>query len=306
MPMSLMMATGGLPVGPPAPRFRIGQFPGALLGRGDRFTLIINALPHTRWEIHAVGPGTITHAAVEDAVNRLIEPLIDPGDFLALTGSTGTLEWDCQQNTLASGNIQINLIPDNNVSTAGMAELLAAVRYRVGQVYDQAYGQAGVVPLSQVRGRPPHRVRQSPSDTALELLRRMLNKEQRAMMDANGYFQIKGSAGHAYRIHTNVGYSGNIFLMSKEGAHGAEFCCHPDRMMGRGLNGIVGRLPDADALIAQKLMIETDEIRFLRTTVLNSGSMPDIPGFEHVEQLDELRCICKLCNRSRSHRGWEW
>lgn len=139
---------------------------------------------------------------------------------------------------------------------------------------------------------------------AMETLRSMLTDEQRAEMDTKGYFQVRGSAGHLYRININEGYQGNVRWIGKSGRKKAEFCCHPKGMRGRDLDGAIGSLPKADAFLAQKLMIEADEVRFLQTTVLSRGNMPKIPGFEHVENTDRLRCICEGCNAGRPSSDW--
>lgn len=135
-------------------------------------------------------------------------------------------------------------------------------------------------------------------DKGMETLRRMLNPDQLKEHDARKAFTVKGSEGNTYEIETSYGYSGNIhWIRPKDGIRLASFCCHPE-MQGLDLEGISDRLPAADAYIAQKLVLEADELTFLRTTVLNSGSYPDVVRMKHVDGLRGWqRCKCEQCRR---------
>jgi hypothetical protein len=85
---------------------------------------------------------------------------------------------------------------------------------------------------------------------AQALLEGMLTPEQIAQLAAHHWFEVISQHGHRYRI--NQGQRRNVQRLKKDGAHEAWFCIHPDDV------------PDEDAMLAQKLLLETDERAFLR------------------------------------------
>lgn len=137
-------------------------------------------------------------------------------------------------------------------------------------------------------------------DKAAETLHRMLTPQQRKRLDKHGSFLVTGNLGTTYEVD-NSSYSGNIDWIDA-GSRRANFCCHPS-MTGMSLQGERERLPLADALIAQKLMLETDELGFLRTAVKNRGEWPPVADVHATRLPHEQRCICKSC---RSVEGWAW
>lgn len=140
------------------------------------------------------------------------------------------------------------------------------------------------------------------TERAKETLLRMLTPAQRRSVEDRRHFDVTGSEGNLYRIHTNVGYSGNIQHIASSGISTACFCCHPDMYPTDPVTGSSeAKIPPEDALIAQKLMIETDEVMFLRIAVCQGGRRPDV-GFEHVSSLSlysERKCICVECEERR-------
>jgi hypothetical protein len=66
-----------------------------------------------------------------------------------------------------------------------------------------------------------------------------------------GYFDVRGSGGSTYRI-TNSGHVGNIHRLGGRG-----FCMH--------LYNGSDNFPNDDHLLAQALLIATDEVAFLKT-----------------------------------------
>lgn len=81
------------------------------------------------------------------------------------------------------------------------------------------------------------------------LLQRLLNLEQREQLKERGHFYLH-SAGKRYRI--DRGQTGNVKLVDEKNEVVESYCIHP--------NGV----PDADAMAAQKLMLETDPETFRR------------------------------------------
>lgn len=101
---------------------------------------------------------------------------------------------------------------------------------------------------------------------AEELLLRHLTPAQRAEYQSTGSFCVKLDSGALYRI--KKGRSGNVELAAPEplveGASDARraanrfvpierFCIHP-----------IEQVPDCDTMLAQKLLLETDEATFRR------------------------------------------
>lgn len=91
---------------------------------------------------------------------------------------------------------------------------------------------------------------------AMQLLRACLSPAQREQLDKHGYFDVRGSAGGRYRVHTKNGKytAGNVAELSGEdGVEVARFCAH----------GEDTRYPPADHFLLQKLTIEADERAFV-------------------------------------------
>lgn len=104
---------------------------------------------------------------------------------------------------------------------------------------------------------------------AEDLLREHLSERQKSDLTEKGYFDVcavdfKKADRRYYRIKR--GRAGNVFFL--DGPHGREvkrLCCHP-----------LENVPDADTMLAQKLMIEMNEELFLKTanvTDLRTGNV---------------------------------
>jgi hypothetical protein len=100
---------------------------------------------------------------------------------------------------------------------------------------------------------------QASRDRATALLLELLTPEQARSYSHEGYFEVRGSAGGRWRINSS-GQAGNVDLVHEaDGRRLASFCCHPP-----------GRLPAADAHLAQMLHLVTDEEGFRRTANMMS------------------------------------
>lgn len=85
---------------------------------------------------------------------------------------------------------------------------------------------------------------------ARELLQSCLDEEQRADLErANGFKVIVGD--RTYWVAK--GHSGNVYLLNERGVRVSSYCIHAS-----------SRLPDFDQMLAQKLLLETNESEFLR------------------------------------------
>ena len=83
-----------------------------------------------------------------------------------------------------------------------------------------------------------------------ELLKAVLNDEQRADYDLNRSFVVV-LKNTSYRL--KKGRTGNVKELDRDGREIASYCIHPAM-----------RCPNADTLVAQKFMLETDEAEFKR------------------------------------------
>lgn len=86
---------------------------------------------------------------------------------------------------------------------------------------------------------------------AEQLLRLFLTEEQLAELERNKCFHVQAPSGTRYQI--GRGQHGNIAELDANGKKIRRYCIQP-----------TGGLPDPDAMLAQKLMLETDEERFKR------------------------------------------
>jgi hypothetical protein len=107
---------------------------------------------------------------------------------------------------------------------------VAAERYRAGRA-------AAIIVENAAKAR------------AEKLLTEHLTPAQREQLLAHGYFDVLVS-GKTYRI--NRGFAGNVHLLDGRKAV-SRFCIHPSE-----------RVPDADAMLSQKLLLEANEAEFIR------------------------------------------
>lgn len=90
-----------------------------------------------------------------------------------------------------------------------------------------------------------------PEARARRLLREWLSTEQRAQLNADGYFEVTGShTGRRYRILK--GTVSNVLELDEEGQPKIGWCFIPERTLAAG-----------DIMLAQKIALETDEMRVL-------------------------------------------
>ena len=95
----------------------------------------------------------------------------------------------------------------------------------------------------------------SPEGKATELLKASLSPSQLAEYKVNYQFTVRGSRRWRRRqyIIDCRALTGNVYRRRKDGSRGLRYC------------GYLRGVPVADSCLAQKLIIEGDERRFLRT-----------------------------------------
>lgn len=87
---------------------------------------------------------------------------------------------------------------------------------------------------------------------AEELLRSLLTPEQIDNLEKQSAIIVKSEMGKQYRIKR--GWSGNVEELDDSGKPIASYCAHPGEVV-----------PRADNMVAQLLMLKTQEAEFLRT-----------------------------------------
>jgi len=93
---------------------------------------------------------------------------------------------------------------------------------------------------------------ESASEVAKGLLASHLSGDQLAEFEATGDFHAVSRAGRRYKIRQET-YS-SVSLVDERGVELERYCIHPTTSV-----------PDCDAMLSQKLLVESDEETFLRT-----------------------------------------
>lgn len=121
--------------------------------------------------------------------------------------------------------------------------------------------------LEQQRREREQREREQRA-TAIEkadkLLVSVLSDVQKQQLKQHDWFLVKGQNGQIYRIRK--GRSVNVDLLDKEGKVIETLCAYP-----------TGGVPDGDAMVAQKLMLECDQKDFLRVAIKHPARGPVVP-----------------------------
>jgi hypothetical protein len=130
---------------------------------------------------------------------------------------------------------------------------------RVRETPEQAAERAAKAELARQAQAIEDAKRKVFTDTAKARARRllfsMLNADQQKELDEKNHFHLtvhsRDGSMKVYRIEH--GYAGNVKLLGVDGQPVKRYCIHAD-----------SRLPYEDQMLAQKLMLETNEPEFLR------------------------------------------
>lgn len=93
--------------------------------------------------------------------------------------------------------------------------------------------------------------RKAAEKTAEELLVRFLSDEQKKEYREGRQFHVAAGSGRRYRV--KYGSAGNVYELDDQGREAARLCAHPISSVG---------VPHPDAMLAQLLMLRTDEEKF--------------------------------------------
>lgn len=105
--------------------------------------------------------------------------------------------------------------------------------------------------------------RKAIQERAMNLFLGALTPRERQEYDKSKRFSVRGSRGTDYQISC-AGQSGNVWWYDKDGELRGSLCAHPE-----------GYLPDPDAWLAQRLLLMTDEKKFVDTSCRISGKKPE-------------------------------
>lgn len=192
------------------------------------------------------------------------------GGWTYLGTTTGTItytynatvvvpDWSTTASS-TSGTYTINCAPYNVANTINYVQ--------VPQV-DENERQRRMEALTAARQqataaqRERSRERAEAIGRATSLLMAVLDEYQRESYRRTGAFDVIGSRGTLYRIHT--GSVGNVEWISPDG-EGGRLCAHPS--MNEHW------LPDQDVAVAQMLALTTDEAAFVRLANVHRGRRP--------------------------------
>ncbi len=82
-----------------------------------------------------------------------------------------------------------------------------------------------------------------------------MTEQQLAQYEKDRYFEVLTTRdGKVRRYRIEKGWAGNVFLIDEKGKKAEKFCIHPMKE----------EIPVCDSLLAQKLLLESDEGEFLR------------------------------------------
>lgn len=134
--------------------------------------------------------------------------------------------------------------------------------FRPWQGWNTVQPFAAPAPLDLAALRRSERRRKVAQGRAKRLLRDALDEAQLAALDDRGYFEVRSPSGRTYRIYQ--GMSMNVVALDDAGREALRLCAHP------GMDA-----PSEDHMLAQKLVIETDERGFLKVANRQSIWTPD-------------------------------
>jgi hypothetical protein len=115
--------------------------------------------------------------------------------------------------------------------------------YSTAGIASQAFPAVGDVAAREER--------QARDDRARAILAAYLTEEQRAQLARDKFFVVRGSKGRLFEIRH--GRVQNVTLLGPDGKAVVRLCAHPSLAV-----------PDGDTMLAQKLLLETDEEEFYR------------------------------------------
>lgn len=193
--------------------------------------------------------GTITIGATTAAANGLTTLRYTANTANVTLSTAGWVMWD-QDSTSTSGPLGVGSywqtmpVLTNTLTASGL------VHWR--PLTPEQAAQRAEAERQRQQAEAERRREQRAADVRAErLLRRCLTQEQRRCLRQRGHFVVQSELGGTYRI--NRGAVRNVERLDAKGRAVTQFCIHPQEAV-----------PDADTMLAQLLLLRTDERRFVR------------------------------------------
>ena len=172
-------------------------------------------------------------------------PLMTPAQYEAF------VEWGTPNRTA-----EMELPREQDVEPADVMNYVPQRPYYAGraQVVIGELRFAGDVHIGVDIGRSSSPVSTEMNARADVLLRSLLTPAQREQLDRHGHFDVKAQSGRLYRLSTHS-RAYNVSRLERGGRVAERLCAYPKNSYA---------LPMSDQLIAQMLMLKSDEVGFHR------------------------------------------
>lgn len=206
-------------------------------------------------------------------------------DTAGTTTSDSSEIWRVWNRQVTGTTASAVWVAETTASLTSSSAITWRVWNREWDAYEDAYAQHQAVRSPEPSRRPPspaelaerqrqadiaaklkaeHDARMAAANACAEkLLRSGLSREQIACLEARGFFYVTGADGHVYKI--------------KRGSHGNVERVDPtslERSIERLCAAPQGGVPDADAMLAQKLMLECNAAAY--RTVANKTQLTGV------------------------------
>lgn len=215
-------------------------------------------MPFGRWKYNdSVTLATVTSASTNPIITWDAGSSVTGGTWAPTTWTTdATVTWAAVQQAV---KVQwpphpqwVAPIPSVYVPPGAFVETPEQRNARWAMRDRYAQEQAGHDHAARLASRAAHLEHERANGRAERLLIEHLSPQQAEELRASGHFHVRLLNGRRYRI--SRGQHGNVVEVDGAGRGLRSLCVQP-----------VGHLPDADAMLAQKLWLETDEATLLRT-----------------------------------------
>lgn len=219
-------------------------------------------MPFGRWKYNEAV--TVTSASTNPIITWDAGSSVTGGTWTPTTWTTdATVTWAAVQQAAKDAGEQLRwqvqwppqpqwLTPMEDLAPTALTETPEQRNARWAMLDRYAQEQEGHDHAARLASRGRFLEHERANTRAEKLLVEMLSPQQAEELRASGHFHVRLLNGRRYRI--SRGQHGNVVEVDGAGRGLRSLCVQP-----------VGHLPDADAMLAQKLWLETDEATLLRT-----------------------------------------
>lgn len=247
------IATGG------EVRLNFAPFRPIQLRAGEGYVMELGCAPVNNWLVRALGPGAFTTDGIEAEMNRWLRERrfwdgVNYSIVQRMRTTAVVVTYDCATSRITEGRLELDRNARLELTPEEQEDRERWTAERVRRV-SEAEGL-------KIKARAKAR----------STLERLLDDQQRKDLKDHSHFFITGNLGNRYRLDIESN-SGNVRWVDAAGTSLGVYCAHP-RVIGMALDGTRGSIPVCDAVIGQKLMLETDEQAFMQVANLFGGMYP--------------------------------